>query len=466
MSPAGCRRARFTAWLLVALASGCRHADVRHPALAAPATLRVATYNTSLYADAADGLLHRLAAGDANARKIAAVLQRVRPDLVLLNEFDHDPGHQAADLFAERALAVPLAGGGAALHYPYRYLAPVNTGTPSGLDLDGDGHIGGDGRARGNDAWGFGLHPGQYGMLVLSRHPIDTARVRTFQHLKWSALPDARQPLDPNTGKPWYPASVWPQLRLSSKSHWDVPVRTPLGTVHLLAAHPTPPVFDGAEDRNGARNHDELRLWAEYLAPGAKPWLCDDAGRCGGLPADALFVIAGDMNADPVDGDGVPGAIGQLLAHPRVDARCVPRSAGAVARAADHRLPRQGDVATHTGDFGPGPGTLRLDYLLPARGLRVLDGAVFWPVPGTLDPDPTGASDHHLVWLDLVVGENPNSASLCADTIIRTIGLGTISSSATRRPSGAVPDRVISISAPPVSTAPHSTCGPAGPSCR
>src|SRR3546814_2632341 len=54
------------------------------------------------------------------------------------------------------------------------YLAPVNTGVPSGLDLDGSGTVGGEGRDRGNDAWGYGLHPGQYGMLVLSRYPIDT----------------------------------------------------------------------------------------------------------------------------------------------------------------------------------------------------------------------------------------------------------------------------------------------------
>ena len=182
------------------------------------------------------------------------------------------PGHRAADLFQRDYLEVAQAGGGDALRYPYRYLAPVNTGVPSGLDLDRDGRAGGPAgdvnghRAHGNDAWGYGLHPGQYGMLVLSRYPIDAAQVRTFQLLKWSALPDARQPRDPATGAAWYPPATWSQLRLSSKSHWDVPVRTPLGTVHLLASHPTPPVFDGPENRNGARNHDEIRLWAEYLS--------------------------------------------------------------------------------------------------------------------------------------------------------------------------------------------------------
>ena len=364
--------------------------------------LRVATYNTSLYSDEAGGLVRRLEGGDDKARRIAAVLQRVRPDLVLLNEFDYDPAQRAADLFQHDYLETPQAGGGAALRYPYRYLAPVNTGVASGLDLDGDGKVGGAARARGNDAWGYGLHPGQYGMLVLSRHPIEVAGVRTFRLLKWSALPDAMQPIDPASRRHHYPDAIWKQLRLSSKSHWDVPVRTPQGIVHLLASHPTPPVFDGPENRNGARNFDEIRLWAEYLSSGAKSWLCDDQGRCGGLDADARFVIAGDLNADPDDGEGIPGAVAQLLRHPRIEPGFVPRSEGAIERAADHALPRKGAVATHTGDFGPKVGTLRLDYLLPSRGLRVLDGAVFWPVSGLLEDDPTTASDHHLVWLDLV----------------------------------------------------------------
>ena len=364
--------------------------------------LRVATYNTSLYSDEDGGLIGRLEGNDEKARRIAAVLQRVRPDLVLLNEFDYDPAQRAADLFQHHYLETPQPGGGVALRYPYRYLAAVNTGVASGLDLDGDGMVGDAGRARGNDAWGYGLHPGQYGMLVLSRHPIDTAGVRTFQQLKWSALPDAIRPIDPASRRPHHSDGVWKQLRLSSKSHWDVPVRTPQGVVHLLASHPTPPVFDGPENRNGARNFDEIRLWAEYLSPGAKAWLCDDQGRCGGLDAEARFVIAGDLNADPDDGDGIPGAVSQLLRHPRIDAGFTPRSEGAIECAADHALPRKGAVASHTGDFGPKTGTLRLDYLLPSRGLRVLDGAVFWPAPGVMADDPTTASDHHLVWLDLV----------------------------------------------------------------
>src|SRR5690606_28109034 len=117
-------------------------------------------------------------------------------------------------------------------------------------------------------------------------------------------------------GASWHADAIWDQLRLSSKSHWDVPVRTPLGVVHVLASHPTPPVFDGAERRNSARNHDEIRLWSEYLSAADADWLCDDRGRCGGLQPGARFVILGDLNNDPADGDGRHEAIVELLEHP------------------------------------------------------------------------------------------------------------------------------------------------------
>ncbi|GAA4861424.1 endonuclease/exonuclease/phosphatase family protein [Luteimonas vadosa] len=370
------------------------------------ATLRVATYNTSLHDDAPGGLIARLQRGEDGARKIAAVLQRVRPDLVLLNEFDHDPDGRAADLFQRDYLAVPQPDGGEGLRYPYRYLAPVNTGVPSGLDLDGDGSVGTDGRARGNDAWGYGLHPGQYGMLVLSRHPIDTAGARTFQHFRWSALPGARRPRDPGTGRSFHPDAVWRALRLSSKSHWDVPVRTPLGTVHLLASHPTPPVFDGPEDRNGARNADEIRFWREYVSDPAAPWLCDDAGRCGGLPGDAAFVVAGDLNNDPLDGGGLHAAMRELLDHPRLARSPAPRSDGARWATGAGHPGRVGNPATATADFGAATGPLRVDYVLPSRDWTVVDSGVFWPPPGAPGAALVEASDHRLVWVDLRKGDD------------------------------------------------------------
>jgi hypothetical protein len=369
-------------------------------------TMRVATYNTSLFSDDAGGVIRQLEGDDAHARKIAAVLQKVRPDLVLLNEFDYDDAHRAADLFQQRYLDVAQPGGGDPLHYAYRYLAPVNTGVPSGLDLDRNGSVGSTGRERGNDAWGYGLHPGQYGMLVLSRFPIDEAQVRTFQLLRWSAMPGASNPVDPTTHEPFYTDAVWKQLRLSSKSHWDVPVRTQDGVVHFLVSHPTPPVFDGPENRNGLRNADEIRLWREYLGASDVPWLCDDQGRCGGLAADARFVIAGDLNNDPADGDGHHEAIIELLEHPRVMRMATPRSEGgeevALAYAAKG-LQRRGAPAHVTGDFGRRNGALRLDYVLPSTGFALTGSGVFWPKKDHPDAAIADGSDHHLVWVDLAL---------------------------------------------------------------
>lgn len=369
-----------------------------------PSNMRVATYNTSLYSDEDGGLVRALEGDSAQARKIAAVLQKMRPDLVLLNEFDYDEAHRAAELFQRRYLEVAQAGGGEALRYPYRYLAPVNTGVPSGLDLDGNGAVGSEGRPRGNDAWGYGLHPGQYGMLVLSKYPIDAAQARTFQLLRWSAMPGALRPADPAAGGFFHSDAVWRQLRLSSKSHWDVPVRTPGGTVHFLVSHPTPPVFDGPEDRNGRRNHDEIRLWNEYISPGEKPWLCDDQGRCGGLAAEARFVIAGDLNNDPADGDGRHEAIVELLEHPRVLRHATPRSAGGAETAeayARQGIVHRGASAHVTGDFGSRVGAMRLDYVLPSTGFALRESGVFWPAGADPDDAIADASDHHLVWVDL-----------------------------------------------------------------
>ena len=391
--------------LLTMMLAAC-HSPTKtgEPARQQAMTLRVATYNTSLYSDDAGGVIRQLEGDSAHARKIASVLQKVRPDLVLLNEFDFDEAHRAADLFQQRYLEVAQPAGGEPLRYPYRYLAPVNTGVQSGLDLDGNGTVGGTGRDRGNDAWGYGLHPGQYGMLVLSKYPIDEAQVRTFQLLRWSTLPGATNPIDPAKGRGFYPDATWAQLRLSSKSHWDVPVRMPQGTVHFLVSHPTPPVFDGPEDRNGHRNADELRLWREYLSAGDKPWLCDDQGRCGGLAADARFVIAGDLNNDPIDGDGHHDAILELLEHPRVMRMATPRSEGgeeaALAYAAKG-LQRRGAPAHVTGDFGPRAGAMRLDYVLPSTGFALVGSGVYWPRKSDPNAAIADGSDHHLVWVDL-----------------------------------------------------------------
>lgn len=366
-------------------------------AASAADSIRVATFNTSLYSDISGGLIARLRQDDAAARKIAAVIQHQRPDLLLLNEFDYDAEGRAADLFQENYLAKPQFGQ-RPINYPYRYFAPVNTGEPSGFDLNKDGKAGG-----GNDAFGFGNHPGQYGMLVLSRYPIDEMGVRTFRHFLWKDMPGALAPVNAD-GSPWYSTEAWDAFRLSSKSHWDVPVNTPLGTLHFLVSHPTPPVFDGPEDRNGRRNHDEIRFWNEYVRNQDNAWIVDDLGLRGGLKENGRFVIAGDLNADPADGDGIPGTIVDLLENPMVLRMTTPRSEGAVEAAlADGgaNLTHRGAHHHDTGNFGPQVGNLRLDYVLPSAGFSVLDKGVFWPKRGETGSEWLDATDHRMVWVDL-----------------------------------------------------------------
>jgi len=384
-----------------------------------PGTIRVATFNASLNRATAGELRRDLATpDDPQARTVAAVIRRVRPDIVLVNEFDHDPAGAAARLFARNYLqsrnalearnSLEASSGAPSpplLRLPYRFSAPVNTGVPSGADLDRDGRT----DHGGGDALGFGAFPGQYGMVVYSRFPLDTGRARTFQHLRWASLPGAAWPPG------WYPPDVQARLPLSSKSHWDIPVKLPAGrTLHLLASHPTPPVFDGAEDRNGRRNHDEIRLWAEYLAPAGAAWVVDDQGRRGGLAPEAPFVLLGDLNADPFDGGSYQGAVRQLLDHPRVDASVVPTSAGAASAAARQRGANEGqrgDPRADTADFSDAAGAggnLRADYVLPSRGIATCNSGVFWPTPdepeyALVGDDTAASSDHRLVWLDLAL---------------------------------------------------------------
>lgn len=358
--------------------------------------LRVATFNVSMFGKHAGEVLEQVRTGDARIGRVVAVIQRVRPDVILLNEFDWTSDPTLRNAFIA-LLKAPHGEGFAGIDYPYHYAAPVNTGYPSGLDIDGDGRT--DGPA---DAWGFGYYPGEYGMVVLSRYPIDARAVRSFQMFRWSALPGALRPTLPD-GRPFYDDATWSQLRLSSKNHLDVPIQTPQGVFHLLAMHPTPPVFDGQDDHNGKRNHDEIRLMAEYVS--GADWLVDDLGERGGLAADARFVIVGDLNADPNDGDGFPGAMAQLLTHPRVDASRVPASRGGAQAGVSDGPPndqQRGNPAQDTANFAePTSGNMRIDYVLPSHDLKPVDGGVFWPAPDEPDAGLADASDHHLVWLDL-----------------------------------------------------------------
>jgi 3-phytase len=399
--------------------------------------VRFSTFNASLNRFVEGQLAEHLSTpNNQQAKNVAETIQRYRPDVLLINEFDfwaQDP-QRPVDLFRQNYLEVSQ-NGAAPIRYPYSFIAPSNTGIPSFRDLDNNGQIvtvptptvPATAGLYGNDSFGFGEFPGKFGMVVYSKYPIDIDAVRTFQLFLWKDMPGNLMPI------PFYEPSEVAIFRLSSKSHWDIPIRIGNKTVHFLVSHPTPPVFDGPEDRNGRRNNDEIRFWADYITPARSGYIYDDEGVHGGLKPGELFVIAGDQNSDPLDGDSIPGSIQQLLEHPLVNTKTTPTSLGGpwASRVqgnlnTGHRSNPLFDTADFcdTPAFPPcsGPGNLRADYVLPRKNLQITGAGVFWPSldPADADPlapfaylvDPTGlgfpapTSDHRAVWVDVNVPGN------------------------------------------------------------
>lgn len=381
---------------LAMLTSACSGSEP--PSEPTPVRVRVAQFNIFELSRAKVDSLDAEGRG-AHPQLVAAaeILREVRPDVVLINEIDVvQEGEGSPEDVWLAFEARYLAGGDAPLSFPHVYAAPVNTGVLSGHDLNKDGVVGTEAdrgtRTYGDDAWGYGTYPGQYGMVIASRFPLDAAAARTFRELRWRDVPENLMP------KGWFTPEEEALVRLSSKTHMVVPVDVDGRRIHLVASHPTPPSFDGPEDRNGRRNHDEIRLIRDILDDAG--YLVDDAGAAGGLPAGASFIVMGDLNAslrsDPVEGRL---AIAQLLEHPRVrDTGDVCVSEGGLAgRAAG--APDWFERATT--DFRDGS---RIDYVLPSVDLPVVGGGVHWP---WAERDPVGAaraeaaSDHRMVWVDL-----------------------------------------------------------------
>lgn len=368
--------------------------------------VRIATYNVSLNRSREGALEKDLKNQNKQAIAIATVIRTVQPDILLLNEIDYSDSVSNAELFESLYLRAEAEDSLENQAWPMKfvYSAAVNTGVPSGLDLNVNGKLG-----EPEDAWGYGRFPGQYGMAILSRFEIEEKQVRSFRELLWSEMVGAKEPQDPAALTKFYSTDTWSKLRISSKSFWDVPIVTPQGSIHILASHPTPPAFDGPEDRNGCRNHDEIKLISDYID--SADYITDDSGNRGGLSESYAFVVVGDLNSDPHDGGGA-NAINQLLDHPRIKASPIPVSSGARIAAetqgganANHSGPHSQD----TGDFSDRVvGNLRADYVLPSDNFSVAANGVFWPDLEDVAPRKRQAvvqcmkaTDHHLVWVDI-----------------------------------------------------------------
>ena len=300
--------------------------------------------------------LRDLARGkDEQITAVLAVIKAADADVLALQGIDFDLTNEALKRLAEAA------------GYPHFFARRPNSGLPTDHDMDGDGRLGGP-----RDAQGYGRFSGQGGMAVLSRHRVMADDVADLSAILWVDIPDPLLPV--SNGAPFPSPEAQAVQRLSTTGHWIIPIALPDGRFDLMTFHASPPVFDGDEDRNGRRNHDEIRLWQQVLD-----------GQVSAAHSER-FVIAGDANLDPVDGDGIKTAIRKLLADPRVQ-----------------DVTPKGVFGTDTVDWpDPVPGNLRVDYVLPSTHWRVLDAGVLWPAADDPMAETVAtASRHRLVWVDL-----------------------------------------------------------------
>ncbi|TKB53050.1 endonuclease/exonuclease/phosphatase family protein [Ferrimonas aestuarii] len=367
-------------------------------------------------------------------RNNATIIQKTRPAVLLMKEFNNDgTGEDISVLrgFRLNYLGVPQTFEGEQLQpiqYPYAESYATNTGLAIDSDIDNNGTIGLPG-----DAHGFGNFHGQYAFALLSQFEIDTANSRTFQKFLWKDMPgETNVPVNCAEGntadwcadETWYTQAEWDILRLSSKNHVDAVVKVPTAdgetkSVHLLLSHPTPPIFDKGEEApyNKMHNRAEIDFWVDYI-DGAD-YIYDDAGVTGGLANGEMFVVMGDLNADPLSGDGDLTAINDLMTHDKVNQLATfgvyaPKSLGGPecvaigdCRETDLKYPEM--VTSVSG--------LRLDHVIPSAELNVVDSGVFWPASfedgsklmkdarltriDTWNPGvgKNVSSDHRLVWI-------------------------------------------------------------------
>ncbi|MGL6417351.1 endonuclease/exonuclease/phosphatase family protein [Aeromonas allosaccharophila] len=417
---------------------------------AADPMVRFATFNLSFDRTAAgmltgelaltrteqDALLARLAEGSLSGatetkaknvqqiRNVAEIIQRTRPDVFLLNEFDNDgKGESTADLkaFNDNYLAHAQHAEVTAISYPVMQNFATNTGLQSGYDLNLDG------KTTADDAWGFGNYHGQYAFAVMSKYPIDTKQIRTFQTFKWKDMPGEQNPIiddckasipaSRQCGDAWYSDAAWQQYPLSSKNHADVPVliKTEKGeeVIHFLISHPTPPIFANAARHTVKHNRAEIAFWNDYVK--GLSYMTDDQGTKGGLKQNAKFVIAGDLNADPLTGDGDLSAIQDLLNNPLMNQTITNGTLIPVSEGGPECVSKGADCKRNLDRPNPeritNSSVLQLDHVIPSANLNAVKSGVFWPASfeagyhlvydAKLGIAKGVSSDHRMVWVDL-----------------------------------------------------------------
>lgn len=339
-------------------------------------------------------------AADEQATAAAEVLARFAPDVVNINELQYDiqgvptsssPGQPKADAkpgtfggAAENAkrLADRVRGVDPTADYPY----VIQTLGNSGFLWEGSNN----GSAV-FDLRGWGEWRGRFNTAILSKWPILEDQIRVIADFAWEDLPDnliAQMETEQGLTVP----QGWP---LFEKCLNVIPVQIGDEVVHFVLLHPVTPVYDVI---NTYRNHDELhalQLFLEGKLPGVDP-----------LPEGAKYVVIGDLNADPEDGDGIEGSIQQVLDHPGLTA-FFPEGHG-TKYSNGARNTYLGGCGLDDGSTVDDPTThfqLQLDYLLPSKTLGTpTGGEVFFPDFKTAKDDfdlACRASDHRFVYEEI-----------------------------------------------------------------
>ena len=229
-------------------------------------TIRFFTYNTAISdnvgaIDAKAGEVGLLTRSPPSVDtkfliNVACIIQMARPDVMLLQEYNYENDAngnqdmnatlQSVSDFQKNYLLANLTRWGCDAEplqevYAHVFVADVNTGVPYGCK-----------NTRENPCQGFAWFPGQYGMVFLSKYAIKRDAVRTFQKFLWKDMPNAFTPRIPNASlgfPPYYSDEWFATMRLSSKTHWDIPIVVPAAggntneLVHILAARKSLIVF-------------------------------------------------------------------------------------------------------------------------------------------------------------------------------------------------------------------------------
>lgn len=341
---------------------------------------------------------------DGQANAAAEILARFDADILEINEIQYDiagvpnrglpgaagspaPGDFADDAQNGQRLADRIHAADNSVTYTDTLMLLGN----SGFYFEGDDM----------DVWsytlrGWGEWEGRFATAVLSKYPILRDQVRVIADFEWENLPDNKiAQMHEENGM-----TLPPHFPLFEKSLNIVPIDVDGVTLYLVLLHPTasPASFDPI---NPYRNFDELRALDLFLRgelPGVEP-----------LPEGALFVVSGDLNADPNDGDGIEGAVDAVVNNPSL-IKSYPRGAGSRGYYAQFNT-FLGGCGNDDGETVSDPTTrfqMQLDYQLPSVTLGApLRHEMFFPDYQTEREDFDLAcygSDHRFLWMDVAPG--------------------------------------------------------------